>query len=467
MSVIELRPSGPGRIAHAAAPTEARARPLAWPAAITGLVFLIWLVPLTLYSLPVALPFKLEPYRLAILALSGLLALAVIAGRTRLNFVGHGKPILLLAVVALGSQVANAGTINALGLQTQSLKSLSLFLSFLIVFVLVTSTLRSFDQINFVVTGVVLGGAIVAVAALYEAKFHHNVFDHLNRWIPFLRENGAAKLGKLREGRLRVRASAQHPIALAGAMLVTFPLAVYLSRRAVTRARSWFWLAVGGLLVTAAIATLSRTAVSMLIAISIVGLVFRAKPILRRWPLLLVLVLLTHLAAPGAIKQLYKAFNPKGGLVHQQGGRAGQSGSGRVADLSPGLKRWESSPVLGHGLGTNPTLADPVAVVASGSSARQARGIIYDDQYLTTLVTLGALGLAGVVWFVWGAVRKLGRAVRRTGGMPSDFLVACTASCAAFGVSMFTYDALSFVQATLLFFVIAALGLRAKSLLRV
>jgi hypothetical protein len=406
----------------------------------------------------------LEPYRLVIISLTLVLVIAVLTGRTRLNFAGHGKPILLLAVVALASQVANASAINALGLESQSLKSLSLFISFLIVFVLITSSLRSLDQINFVITGLVIGGGIVAICALYESKFHHNLFDHLNKWIPILKSTGVDKVGKLRGGRLRVRASAQHPIALAGAMVVTVPLAVYLAGRALTRARKYFWIGVAALLVAAAISTISRTAISMLLTVAVVGLIFRGRSIFRNWPILLVLLAVTHLSAPGAIKHLYAAFNPKGGLIQQQQGRAGESGSGRVADLRPGLQKWEKAPIFGHGLGTNPTLADPVAVQASGNSGPDD-GIIFDDQYLTTLVTLGALGLVGVVWFVWGAVRKLGRGARKATGLPGDLLVACTASCAAFGISMFTYDAFSFVQATFLFVMIAALGLRAKSLL--
>jgi hypothetical protein len=211
------------------------------------------------------------------------------------------------------------------------------------------------------------------------------------------------------------------------------------------------------------VATVSRTAVLMLLAMAIVGLMYRAKPLLRHWPLLMALVVLTHFSAPGAMRHLYQAFTPRGGLVHEQQARTGAQGSGRLSDIEPGVRRWSTHPILGRGLGTNPTLAEPVALEASGKSGPQL-GIIYDNQYLTTLVTLGAFGFIGIVWFVWGAVVKLGRAVRRNIGDLGDLLVACTASTAAFAASLFTYDALSFVQVTLLFCVVAALGLKARSL---
>ena len=462
MSVVELRPSPPrDRLASETA-AESGARSLFWPGAVSGLVLVIWLIPIKRYALPVNLPFRLELYRLLILALAMAFILAILLGRTRLRFAGHARPVVILAAAALGSQVANARVIDSLGLQTQSLKSLSYFLSFLIVFTLVTSTLRNLHEIHLVVVALAIGAAITAVAAMYESKFKTNLFDNLERWIPILDDTREDKFN-YRGGRLRVRASAQHPIALASALLVALPLAVYLSRAALTKAKSWLWLGVALVLAMSALATVSRTAVLMLLAMSIVGLTFRAKPLLRHWPLLVALVVVTHFAAPGAMRHLYDALTPKEGLVQQQQARAGTKGSGRLSDIEPGLRRWSANPILGRGLGTNPTLAEPIALEASGTSGPQL-GIIYDNQYLTTLVTLGAFGFIGVIWFVWGAVIKLWRAVRRNVGDLGDLLVACTASSAAFAASLFTYDALSFVQVTLLFCVVAALGLKARTL---
>jgi hypothetical protein len=93
--------------------------------------------------------------------------------------------------------------------------------------------------------------------------------------------------------------------------------------------------------------------------------------------------------------------------------------------------------------------------------------MIFDDQYLESLVSLGLVGMIGVLWFVWGTVVKLVRSAKRTpGGEVGDLLVACAVSTAGFAVSMLTFDAFSFVQATLFFCVIAALGLRTRALVR-
>lgn len=462
MTSVELTPP---RRAESLRSSSAALPFVSWPAAISALVLLIWLVPIKRYNLPVDLPFRLEVYRLALVALLVAFGIAVIAGRTRLSLAGAGAPVLLLVTAALASQVANQDTINAAGLQTQSLKSLSFFLSYLVVFALVTSTLRSLDEIHMVLAAMVVGAAIVAVAALVEGRVRNNLFDGLDEWIPLLRDTGEDKFN-YRGGRLRVRASAQHPIALACALLLLAPVAVYLSRHARSRARACFWLGAAIVTVMAALATVSRTAVLMLAAFLAVGLVFRAKALRRYWPLLAILVVATHFAAPGAMRHLYKAYTPKGGLVEEQQARSSQQGSGRLADIEPGVRRWSQKPLLGRGLGTSSTLAEPFSLEGLESLEQGAPlRVIYDNQYVHTLVALGALGFVGTLWFVWGAVRKLGRTARRMAGREGDLMVACTASCAAFGVSLAVFDAFSFVQATLVFFLVAALGLRARALL--
>src|SRR5439155_17532438 len=129
-------------------------------------------------------------------------------GGVRLGGAGHGKALLLFAAGAVIALLVNRSAIEAAGLQTQAVKQTSYLLSIVIAFVLVSSTIRSVRDLNAVVIVMVLGGLVVACAAIYESRTHHNVFDHLEHWLPFLkriRAQGEA----LRGGRLRVRASSQ------------------------------------------------------------------------------------------------------------------------------------------------------------------------------------------------------------------------------------------------------------------
>jgi polysaccharide biosynthesis protein PslJ len=451
---------GGGTVRTMRADTRTREGALGWRRALSALVLLIWLVPIKGYKLPVHLPFNLEPYRLLVIALLLGASVALLTGTVRLSAGGLKRPLILFVLAAAAALITNFQTIQAAGLLTQATKSFSFFLSFLIVFLLFSSLVQDMEGVHYVLRVVVAGAALVALGALYEGRTHYQVFQHLHTVFPFLQHVGTEHVN-FRGGRLRVRASAQHPIALGAVMVMTMPLALYLTGCARTKARSMLWFIAAGLLGVAAISTVSRTVVLMMIAMTVVALKVRGRQLLRYWPALLAVVAASHVAAPGAISHLYKAFNPKGGLISQQDTRSAQKGSGRIADLGPGLRLWSASPLFGRALGTQGTTGDSAALVGSEASGA---AIIFDDQYMNTLVTLGVVGLVALIWFVWGSVVKLARAARARAGPAGDLLAACAIACAGFGGGMLTYDAFAFVQVTLIFFIVAALGLRARSL---
>ena len=70
--------------------------------------------------------------------------------------------------------------------------------------------------------------------------------------------------------------------------------------------------------------------------------------------------------------------------------------------------------MFGHGLGTGKIARsdDPGAIVDPKTGAP----IIFDDQYLNSLVSTGFLGLVGVLWFVWGGVRRMVTTARHRAG---------------------------------------------------
>lgn len=257
-------------------------------------------------------------------------------------------------------------------------------------------------------------------------------------------------------------ASAQHPIALGAALTMAVPFAFYLVSRAQTRAQAVFWWAAGGVLLSGAVATVSRTVVLMALAMVAAGLFVRADALKRRWPVLIAIFVAVHFAAPGAVTHMYSAFFPKQGLSGSLESKSGGVGSGRLADLGPGLQSWQQVPFFGHGLGTGVT----PDTVGTGAIVDPQTGapIIFDDQYMNSLVSIGALGLIGVVWFVWGSAIALLRAARRRISADGDLIAACAVAIVGFGAGMLTFDAFSFVQCTLIFFLIAALGLRVRAL---
>jgi polysaccharide biosynthesis protein PslJ len=431
-----------------------------WANMAAALILLIWFVPIRTYSLPVDLPFNLEPYRLFLLALVFAWLIGLLAGRSRLSAAGHAYPLILLTAVLFATQIVNFDEINPVTGEPEAIKSLSFFLSFVIAFLLVTSTIDSVADMDKLVRMLVVGGGVVALATLYDSRFSYNVFDHLHQWIPLL-EFQPREVDQERGGLIRVYGSAQHPIALSVALLMTIPLAIYLAGRASTVFRSRLWLGIAIVSLTGALATVSRTTVVMAVVMVLVGLWLRGRALVRFWPLLLILPVVVHFVAPGAIGGIYKAFFPEEGLVTSLEGRAGQGGSGRFADYGPGLDLWSSSPLVGIGIAEQLVPSDLPPGASSGAAET---ALIFDNQYLNTFVTTGVLGFGAVLWFVWGGVLKLARTARRRIGQDSDLVAACAMAAAGFGASMFLFDAFYFVQCTLFFFVIAAMGLRTREL---
>jgi hypothetical protein len=435
---------------------------LTWPNAILCLVLVIWLIPIRLYRLPVGLPFNLEPYRIAVLLLIFGLLIGVMAGHLPVTAAGHGWPLLALGGVAFASQAVNWSALDIPGQPPVAFKTLSYFISFVAIFMLISAAIQRYADARQIVMGVVAGGAVVAVAALFESRTRTNLFENLDNWIPGLVKQPREVL-ELRGGRLRVRGSAQHPIALGVALTMVVPLAIVLANYASTLARRVMWLLAAAVCTMGALVTVSRTVVAMAVVMTIVGFLLRPAQIVKFWPALLVLPAIAHAAAPGTLGALYKSIFPEEGLASDLQSRAGLGGSGRLADLAPGFDLWREAPLVGHGLGFVATTATPVAEGATqGATGFQ---IIFDNQYMATLVSLGALGLIAAIWVVWGAAFKLIRAARKhREGPEADLVAACALSCAGFGASMLFFDAFAFVQATLVFFIIAAVGLRLRQL---
>src|SRR6266508_1274347 len=447
---------------------EACAPVVIWSNVVGALLLIIWLIPIKAYSLPVHLGFNLEAYRLFLVVLIFGWVIWALSGDGRFSACGLAKPLVLLTATALASQIVNFHSLAAKSSDSQALKSLSYFLGFLLAFALICSTTSSWEDVERLVRVLVLGGAVVAVFALYESRTRTNVFDQLDRWVPFL-EREPREVTSVRAGQLRVKGSAQHPIALSCALTMIVPLAIYLAGQAASRLKSALWISAATVAAVAAFATISRTTVVMLVLMGLVALWLRGRAVVRAWPLLILLPFVIHFATPGALGGVRKAFFPEGGLVADLQGREELSGSGRFSDLDPGLRRWEQAPFVGHGLGSQAaTGADPAALQekADPLALTEPVGVrlIFDNQYLNTLVELGILGLIGAVWFVWSASIKLARAAHRNFGKHGDLLAACAVSCAGFGASLLLFDAFAFVQATLVFFIVAAIGLRAREL---
>jgi O-antigen ligase len=80
-----------------------------------------------------------------------------------------------------------------------------------------------------------------------------------------------------------------------------------------------------------------------------------------------------------------------------------------------------------------------------------------DDQFLGMLWQTGALGLLAYLWMIVSPIAAAWRARRARDPDMAGVALAASASCVAFLVVNWLFDALSFVQAPYIFFIVAAL----------
>jgi polysaccharide biosynthesis protein PslJ len=410
---------------------------LEWRWLLAIILFVVLFVPMRRYALPVELPFELEPFRVIVALAIAFWTLSLLAQPdVALRRSGLEGPVLLYAFAFLASDFANPG--RAAAYQSYVIRTLTLALSLVVVFYFVVSVVRTFSQVLTILKLLVVGSSVLAGLAMIESRTGWSPFQHLDH-VPLLQQT-ATFTGDAR-GTIRALGSAEHPIALGALFVIVAPLAVYLA----IRFGRWWWATVV-ILMAGTFATVSRTAVVMMVGAIIVFLVLRFRETWRLAPLLLPIIIVVHFMVPGALGAVKTAFAPPGGLIAEHSNDEVAAGSGRLADIGPSLALFSEKPVLGYGYGTMQT------------TGPDANALILDNQWLSSLLNVGLVGVLSLVWLFTRFIRDVGRRARHEPTVDGWLLVALVASVTAFGVGMFTYDAFAFTQVTFVFFVILALG---------
>ena len=78
---------------------------------------------------------------------------------------------------------------------------------------------------------------------------------------------------------------------------------------------------------------------------------------------------------------------------------------------------------------------------------------ILDDQWLGTLLEIGAVGALALLWLFVRAVRRLAARARSDPGPDGWLMTALAASLISYAVGMLTFDAFAFIQVTFLAFI--------------
>jgi hypothetical protein len=413
---------------------------LAWSTMLGAILVVMLLIPIRRYTVGGGLPIELEPYRVLIAVVLACW-LAALAADPRVSWrqTGLEGPIMVFGAAILCSLALNVGRVNEVS--DIVLKQLSFFVSFFLVVYFVSSVVDSRARLDRMLRLAVAGGTLVAIAALVEWRTGTNLFTGLNRVMPFLHYQDIGD-AMLRGNGARALASAQHPIALGALLVMLLPVTVYLYRRDGRAA----WLGCSAFLTLGALASGSRTAALMLLTVAVAFLWLKRDQALRLIPAAIPLIIVIQVVMPGTLGTFRGILQPSY-IIKEQSTEMG-AGSGRIADLGPSLEEFSSTPFFGQGFGTR--------VVTKEGEPGGAQ--ILDNQWLGTLLEIGAIGALGLLWLFARAIRRLAR-VARTDPGPDGWLAATlAASLTAFAVGMFTFDAFAFIQVTFFAFIVLGFG---------
>src|SRR5262245_30606484 len=120
-----------------------------WHTLITITILVIFFIPIRRFTLSGGFGFQLEPYRAVVgLVLLGWFTSLLVDPRVRLRRSGVALPLALFSAAALGSIIVNSGRIQALALEGHVLKQVMFFGAYILMFVLIVSTVRTMEEVD-------------------------------------------------------------------------------------------------------------------------------------------------------------------------------------------------------------------------------------------------------------------------------------------------------------------------------
>jgi hypothetical protein len=411
-------------------------RVLPWLAA--GLMAMIWLTPFNQMQLggggaPIDL--KLDRLVLPVVVVVWVLALAAggrAAPRLRFTWI-HGA---LGALVAIGfvSVVLDARYLNHVLELDLAVKKLPLLLSYLVLFLIVASSVRRSEVRAFL--NYTLGlAALCGLGLVIEYRLHVNLFYDISSILFPIFQFDDSLAGTVDSiGRFQVHGPAEPGVEAVGMLAMALPIAMvgFMSTKE-TRAKVLYGLAACAL-AAGMFATFRKTALLAPVSVVLTLAYFRRRELLKLAPLAMVLVVVVSALSPGAMgstmSQFFRSDRTQIGTV-----------SDRTADYDAIRPDLWSNIAFGRGWGTY-----------NHESYR-----ILDSEILHRTVETGVLGLLA---FLLTPLSVLFCARRMIGARDPDWsplAVIGTAAAICFLTISTLYDALSFPHATYVFLCMAAL----------
>jgi O-antigen ligase len=409
-------------------------RPLPW--LLFGFMAMLWVVPFDSINLPFGGPVDMtldRPLLVLLVAVWLFGASAIREGRPPATSPTHWAFGAFTAVAVL-SILANGETLVRLGELELSVKHLALLASYFAFFAMAASIIRPGEVSK--LTKAMLGLAcFTAIGTIVEYRFGPNVFHELiGPLFPgFVRPPTIGAIDSI--GRKEVLGPGLQPLAVAMMLTMALPFAfTWLLEAKETRQRIIYSLVIA-LLVGGAVATQKKTSMVGPSVCVLVLFAYRPRPMLRLAPLALLLFVVVHFAAPGAIGDVVDQFSPN------QVGKVNTT-KDRVSDYEAIRPDLVSHPLLGRGY----------------ESYDQKKHRILDNQYLTLGIGVGLLGLLSYLAIFGTAFLSAHRVARSGDPDRAPPALAAAAAIVAAIVSGAILDFLALPQLPYLFCFIAAIA---------
>jgi hypothetical protein len=429
-------------------------RPDVWPHTtrllpwlLAGFLTMLFLVPVTDVTLKIPAPFDPTLDRFA---LSGVICLWILVAWLRRPppvRVEHPQLFLWATVtfvsIALLSLVMNAADVASHNLLGLAQDRLVLLFSFVLLGWFAVAAMRPGELGNFSVLLIVLA-SVMAVGIIWESRTGYNVFysliGHIFNPVASVAGSPTDIHPELSDqSRSVIVGPTEHPLGATTMLAMVFPFALlgFLDTRGDKR---WLYALAAALILGAALATERKTAVVAPVAAGAVIAVYRPRGLVRLLPLGLLMIVVIHLAAPGALGTFSELKQPL----------SSSSSIDRTDDYVAVSPDFLARPLLGWGYGTRD--------IAQVDSVR-----ILDNEYLDEVLTVGLIGTLAFIAMIVSAMVVADPAIRGENPARAGPALAASAACMAFLVVSALFDSMSFVQVPYLFFFVAGIGVVAAS----
>jgi hypothetical protein len=412
-------------------------RPLPWMLAVFMAV--LWLVPFNTTRLTMSFPIDLNLDRLLLPVVIVLWVLALLAkgpGRPRLRWTFVHTALAIFLACAFLSVVLDARYLNHTLELDLSVKTLPLFVSYVMLFLVVSTSVRRTEVRAFLTYSLALA-VICALGMIYEYRFKQNLFyTYTDKLLPgFFAVGGQLPGGAVDEiGRRIVQGPAEAPLEAVTMLTLALPIALVRLMQARRRSRQIIYALAIATLAAATFATYRKSALLAPLSVVLTLAYFRRRELLKLAPVGFGVLLLVSTLSPGAIASTIYEFT-----------RTDRTSLPTVSDRTSDYDA------------VRPDVWSHFAFGRGAGSYNHVDYRILDSEILHRTIEMGVVGLVAYLLIPLSVVLASRRAIASRDSVATPAALVGAAAGVAFLVVSTLYDVMSFPHGVYIFLYLAGL----------